>query len=105
MIPITTPPAHAHGRTTSPQLADHGFPPAVLVPTGAVEQHGPHLPLGVDTWLATELCHRVSDQLDDSLPVTVAEPISYGCSWHHTSFPGTVSLRTSTFISLLADVS
>ncbi|MFC7404381.1 creatininase family protein [Georgenia alba] len=98
----TSPPATSYARRTSPERQQASTPRAVLVPAGAVEQHGPHLPLGVDAWLATALCHRVAGVLGDA--VTVAEPLSYGCSWHHTTFAGTVSLRTSTFVALLTDV-
>jgi creatinine amidohydrolase len=76
-------------------------PTVVVVPTGAVEQHGPHLPLGTDTFIATAIAERVASRLND---VLVAEPLSYGCSWHHLGLPGTVSLRTRTFISLTFDV-
>lgn len=72
----------------------------MLIPTGAVEQHGPHLPLGTDVMLAGAVASGVAERLGCSL----AEPLAYGCSWHHTGFAGTVSLRTSTFISLVFDV-
>lgn len=74
---------------------------AVLVPTGAVEQHGPHLPLGTDMLLATAVADGIAAPRPD---VLVAEPIGYGCSWHHRGFPGTVSLRPATFVSLVVDV-
>lgn len=106
MDALTSPPAPAFARATSSERRDVGTARVVLLPTGAVEQHGPHLPLGVDAWLATELCARVCSRLDGEASglVTVAEPIAYGCSWHHTTFPGTVSLRSSTFIAMLTDV-
>src|SRR5262249_58153402 len=58
-------------------------PPAVLIPIGAVEQHGPHLPLGVDIWLATAVALEVAaaDQ-----GVLVAEPVPFGSSGHHRAF-------------------
>jgi creatinine amidohydrolase len=60
-----------------------------LVPVGATEQHGPHLPTGTDTIIATALCERVSDRT--GAPVLPAIPI--GCSYGHgTVLPGTVSL-------------
>lgn len=83
---------------TSPQ-ADGGA--VVLVPTGAVEQHGPHLPLGTDAWIAEAVCLGVAETESE---VLVAEPLSYGCSWHHTRMPGTVTLRTRTYIDLVVDV-
>jgi creatinine amidohydrolase len=59
-----------------------------LVPVGATEQHGPHLPTGTDTIIATKLCERVSDQT--GAPVLPAIPIA--CSYGHgTVLPGTIS--------------
>ena len=72
-----------------------------LVPVGATEQHGPHLPLGTDWWLAEavalETAHRVPG-------VDVSGVLPYGISPHHRGFPGTVTLRPRTFIDLLVDV-
>jgi creatinine amidohydrolase len=60
-----------------------------LVPVGATEQHGPHLPTGTDTIIATALCELVSDRTD--APVLPAIPIA--CSYGHgTELPGTISL-------------
>jgi creatinine amidohydrolase len=66
-----------------------------------VEQHGPHLPLGVDIWLSTAVAAAVVESESD---VRLAEPLGYGVSPHHLGFPGTVSLRSSTFIALMTDV-
>jgi creatinine amidohydrolase len=85
---------------TSPAAGEiRGY--AMLVPTGAVEQHGPHLPLGTDTRIARAIAEEVVSQMDG---VLVAEPIPYGCSWHHLGFPGTVSLDVTTFIAVVVDV-
>ena len=73
---------------------------AAIVPTGAVEQHGPHLPLNTDLLIAEVVAKEVAGRADG----VTAEPLAYGCSWHHTSFGGTVSVRTTTFISLVFDV-
>jgi creatinine amidohydrolase len=60
-----------------------------LVPVGATEQHGPHLPTGTDTIIATALCERASDRT--GAPVLPAIPIA--CSYgHSTALPGTISL-------------
>ncbi len=72
-----------------------------LVPCGSVEQHGPHLPVGTDAWLAEAVAERAAR---DRPSVSVAEPIAYGCSSHHRGFPGTVSLRRETFIAMVIDV-
>jgi len=72
----------------------------VLVPVGSTEQHGPHLPLGTDHMIATEIALRVSEET--GAPLYPAVP--YGVSKHHMGFPATVSLRTETMIELLRDI-
>ncbi len=89
-----------HAWQTSTE-AGEGQARAVLVPVGAVEQHGPHLPLGVDIWLSSAVASAVAEAEPD---VRLAEPLGYGISPHHLGFPGTVSLRSSTFIALMTDV-
>ena len=60
-----------------------------LVPVGAVEQHGPHLPTGTDTIVATAVCNAAADLCD----AIVLPAIAIGCSYGHgTVLPGTLSL-------------
>ncbi len=96
----TLPSPQSHAWQTSAEAGSRVVR-AVLVPVGAVEQHGPHLPLGVDIWLATAVASAVAQGEPD---VRMAEPLGYGVSPHHLGFPGTVSLRSSTFIALMTDV-
>ena len=77
--------------------ADH---PTAVVPIGSTEQHGPHLPLGVDSFAATDIAEAVGE----ALGVPVCPPIWYGDANHHLAFPGTVSLSTQTVVSVLKDV-
>ncbi|MBK9776810.1 MAG: creatininase family protein [bacterium] len=75
----------------------------VLLPVGAIEQHGPHLPLDVDAydaeWLAREVAARCSDPKPLVLPL-----LPYGVSYHHEDFSGTISLRNETMAQLIYDV-
>lgn len=75
----------------------------VLLPVGAIEQHGPHLPLDVDAhdaeWLAREVASRCSDPKPLVLPL-----LPYGVSYQHEDFPGTISLRNETMAQLVYDV-
>ncbi len=73
----------------------------VVVPVGAVEQHGPHLPLGTDIRIATAVAEAAARRVEGTL---LLDPLPVGCSEHHRSFPGTVSLRVRTFMDLVADV-
>jgi creatinine amidohydrolase len=80
--------ALASGRTTA------------VVAVGAVEQHGPHLPLLVDAARGDRLAVEVARRMDGAL---VAPTIRVGCSEHHMGFPGTLSLRTSTLVAICTD--
>jgi len=70
---------------------DSGFR-TVLIPVGSIEQHGPHLPIFTDALLAYALCERVANRLGRTLVAPVIRP---GCSEHHLSFPGTISISPS----------
>jgi creatinine amidohydrolase len=85
---------------TSAEL-EAGTDRLVVVPVGAIEQHGPHLPLDTDTLLATS----VAEGIVARTPGTLLGPtLELGCSSHHSAFPGTVSLRTETFVGIVVDV-
>jgi creatinine amidohydrolase len=72
----------------------------VVVPCGAVEQHGRHLPLDVDALHADRLGQEVAERLGTAL---VAPTIRVGVSPHHMAFPGTISLRPETFEAVYSD--
>ncbi|MBW7970197.1 creatininase family protein [Bradyrhizobium sp. BR 10289] len=76
----------------------------VLVPIGSTEQHGPHLPTGVDSILSTEVCRRTAELVAKQQPIVVAPTVWCGLADHHVSFGGTFSLRLSTFHALLHDL-
>jgi creatinine amidohydrolase len=79
--------AIAAGRTT------------IVVAVGAVEQHGPHLPLLVDAVRGDRLAVEVAERLD----ALVAPTIRVGCSEHHMGFPGTLTLRRNTLEAICLD--
>jgi creatinine amidohydrolase len=72
----------------------------VIVPCGAVEQHGPHLPLCMDADHAEALAELIALRLGRTL---IAPAIRVGCSSHHLAFPGTISLRPETFEAICSD--
>lgn len=87
---------------TWPDVRDRlegGFRTAVVA-VGAVEQHGPHLPLMVDAAHGDRLAVEVARRLRNAL---VAPTIRVGCSDHHLSFPGTISLRPDTLRAVCLD--
>lgn len=76
----------------------------VVIPTGSIEQHGPHLPLDTDAFLATEVALAGAHQARKEGPVIVTPSVCFGFSEHHMAFPGTLSLRGSTFTHQVAEV-
>ncbi|HJN15021.1 MAG TPA: creatininase family protein, partial [Armatimonadota bacterium] len=72
----------------------------VIIPIGAVEQHGPHLPLGTDWYAADRVAAQVGEQLNAY--VLPALPISN--SQEHLDFRGSVSLRPQTLALVLEDI-
>jgi len=73
---------------------------AVIVPVGAIEQHGPHLPLAVDTLIGEAVAVGVSALTG----VPVVPALCYGVSASHGDFAGTIALRPETMISVVEDV-
>lgn len=72
----------------------------VIVPVGATEQHGPHLPLNVDTLQVYEVAKRASALTG----VPVVPPFAVGLSQSHGRFPGTLWVRSETMIRYMTEV-
>ncbi|MCB0950336.1 MAG: mycofactocin biosynthesis peptidyl-dipeptidase MftE [Mycobacterium sp.] len=105
------------GNATSRQV--HLAPPALIVPVGSIEQHGPHLPLDTDTRIANAVAHAVAMRLcaasgsagdcgaessaGDAPNWLVAPAVSYGASGEHEGFAGTVSIGTPALADLLVE--
>ena len=66
--------------------------PIVIIPTGSIEQHGPHLPLEVDSRIAEKIAEAVARNLRADVPALVSPVLSLGFSGEHMAFAGTVSL-------------
>ncbi len=85
------------------QSADMEETIAVL-PTAAVEQHGPHLPLGVDLFLMQGYIERVVARLPEELPVLFLPVQAVGASIEHADFPGTLTLSATSLLHLLTEI-
>ncbi len=72
----------------------------VILPLGSVEEHGPHLPLGTDTFHALEVAKRAAALT----PVVVAPPVFYGMCRSTREHPGTLSISGDTLRALLLDL-
>ena len=90
---------------SSDTLARIGASGTLIVPIGATEQHGPHLPVGVDAIVAEHVAIRAAQRAySDDYPVLVAPVLSYGSSHHHLPRPGTLSLSSTTMLAVLRDL-
>jgi creatinine amidohydrolase len=79
--------------------------PVVFLPIGAVEAHGPHLPLETDTLLSLELARRCGEELSkEGRAAVIAAPIAYSVAGYAIGFAGTVSLTPATATALVRDV-
>ena len=67
----------------------------VVAPVAALEQHRPHLPVMVDSRLATEVSHRAARKAFDERPTVVLPVVWSGLSEHHMPFGGTITLDTA----------
>ena len=76
----------------------------ILQPIGAIEQHGPHLPLIVDAAISTAVLGKALEQLDPAIPAYALPPLYYGKSNEHWHFPGTITLSAETLTAILMEV-
>ena len=88
------------GHLAWPDL-DGGAIRTAIVPLGATEQHGPHLPLATDTLIADALAARLAARIDGAVALPA---LAVGCSSEHLGFPGTLDVTPDTLVAILTDV-
>src|SRR5699024_5024171 len=71
-----------------------------ILPVGAVEAHGPHLPLGTDNILS----ERLSEKLAEIVNGIVLPTLSYGQVWSLRNFPGSINISNESMIAFLVDI-
>ena len=79
--------------------------PIVLLPIGATEAHGPHLPVGTDVIISHEIARRAAWKLDDEGNFVLILPsIDYSVTECAKAFSGTISIRPETSRALIVDI-
>lgn len=73
-----------------------------IIPVGSCEQHGPNMTFVVDSARAYGMSKLLAERCGNK--VLVFPPVTYGISFHHKDFPGTVSLRVNTMTAMLVDI-
>lgn len=75
--------------------------PAIILPLGSTEQHGPHLPVDTDAAIPLALAEETGAKMEN---VLVTPPISFGYSPHHGGIPGTITISSETLMRLVKEV-
>lgn len=106
---MATPSVHGESAIKYMQLGEKTWKEAaamtdrvVIVPLGAQEQHGHHLPLLTDAMIGSEILRRAEAQLGDA--VLILPMLWLGHSPHHLEFPGSVSVSCDTYIKIIEDM-
>lgn len=87
---------------TAPELRDLAARDAfVLLPVASMEQHGPHLAVGVDTVLCESVCRLAGEAAAARLPVVVAPTLWCGLAEHHMDYGGTFTFDIPTYRAVL----
>lgn len=79
--------------------------PVALVPVGATEAHGPHLPVSTDTVIALEMAKRGAEKLKEhGVPCLILPPVEFTVAEFGADFAGTLNLPPETAVALLRDL-
>lgn len=91
---------------TSPMLGEQIKRDALLIlPVGTTEEHGPHLPVDTDARIAEACGGALAEELAGKMPVLLMDTLRYGYSMRvMTQWPGTIVVRTRTFMDYVFDV-
>jgi len=76
----------------------------IIQPIGAIEQHGPHLPIAVDAAISLGVLGKAFEKLNTNVPAFALPCLYYGKSNEHWSFPGTITLSATTLLTLIQEI-
>lgn len=76
----------------------------IIQPVGAIEQHGPHLPIAVDSAISLGVLGKALSKLDRDLPAYALPCLYYGKSNEHIGFPGTITLSAQTLLAVITEM-
>lgn len=76
----------------------------IVLPVGAIEQHGPHMPCGVDAIIAAGVVGKAMERLPAAVPAYALAPITYGKSDEHLHFPGTMTLTGEILLHTIQEI-
>ena len=76
----------------------------IIQPIGAIEQHGLHLPIAVDSAISLGVLGKALNQLDEHIPAYALPCLYYGKSNEHAGFPGTITLSATTLLSVIKEM-
>ena len=85
-------------------IAKHDRNATAVINVGAVEQHGPHLPLITDTLVGMELLGAALARLPDDVMVLALPPTMFGKSVEHITFPGTLTFSGDTLLEMQSEL-
>lgn len=76
----------------------------IIQPIGAIEQHGPHLPIAVDSAISLGVLGKALEQLESDIPAYALPCLYYGKSNEHDGFPGTITLSATTLLLVINEM-
>jgi len=76
----------------------------IVLPVGAIEQHGPHLPCAVDSVISAGVLGKALEKLPAEVRAFGLAPITYGKSDEHLHFPGTMTLTGPTLLAVVTEI-
>lgn len=75
----------------------------IILPLGAIEQHGPHLPLIVDAAIRAAVTDKALAKLEANIPAYALPPLYDGKSNEHCHFPGIIMLSVQTLLAVISE--